>query len=380
MSSQPEVRRYATEDYVAWADELTDLMGADWLAAHSARPYRDPHVIAAWLQQYRNTPPESLFLSQQLLQIGELTSNIQTLRNAGTQNLETRVDDLRLDDRDRVASAIHEIRVAAEYVLSGRRVFFIPEASVQTPDLLVDDCLEVECKHKTSVSQQDKARFDLYGILGRKLRAIFPEHIPHSALLLEAMFHVEPRRDLIDRIVAVARLGLRRPEPSKFGETADGLFTAHFEVLPAGSGPTELFLPRGVTEFDQRSTEAIALDENGTLGRFINVNVGCEVRQDRVKGVIKSVRSAARQFSGRFPAIVSIDISAIAARDESQALAHLRDDILVVLKRHTTISRVELLTTQFIGEGGQQTYYTSIEEIDNPDARFPISGSGDSSP
>jgi hypothetical protein len=366
---------YATEDYVAWADELADLMGADWIAAHSARPYRDPHVIASWLAQYRNTPPESLSRSQQLLQIGELMSNIQTLRNAGTQNLETRVDDLRLDDRDRVASAIHEIRVAAEYVHSGRRVFFIPEAGIQTPDLLIDDCMEIECKHKNGVSQQDKARFELYGILRRKLRALFPEHVPHSALLLEAMFHIEPRRDLIDRIVSAARLGLRRPEPSKFSETADGLFTAHFEVLPASSGPTELILPRGVTEFDQRSTEAVALDENGALGRFINVNVGCDVRQDRVKGVIRSVRSAASQFSGRYPAIVSVDISSIAARGEGEALAHLRDDILAALKSHTTISRVELLTTQFIGEGDDQSYYTSIQEIDNPDARFPVGAS-----
>ena len=257
---------------------------------------------------------------------------------------------------------------------SGRRVFFIPEAGVQTPDLLVDDCLEVECKHKSGISPQDQARFELYGILCRRLRAVFPENIPHSALLLEAMFHVEPRRDLIDRIVAAARSGLRRSQPSKFSETADGLFTAHFEVLPAGSGPTQLFLPRGVTEFDQRSTEAVALDATGTLGRFINVNVGCDVRQDRVKGVIRSVKSAARQFSGRYPAIVSIDISAIAAKGEDEALADLRDDILAALKSHTTISRVELLNYQFSGEVDKQTYGTSIEEIENPDARFPIIG------
>ncbi|WP_156042481.1 hypothetical protein [Rhodococcus sp. UNC363MFTsu5.1] len=373
MSSQLGVRMYTTEDYVTWAAELADLMGADWLGEHAARPNRDPHVIASWLQQYRTTPPESLSLSQQLLQIGELTSNIQTLRNAGIQNLETRIDDLRLDDQNRVASAIHEIRVAAEYVLSERRVFFIPEAGTQTPDLLVDDCLEVECKHKTSVSPQDNARFELYGILARKLRAAFPEQVPHSALILEAMFDIEPRRDLVDRIVASARSGLRQPKPSKFSETAEGLFTAQFEVLPAGSGPAELVLPRGVTEFDRRSTEAIALDENGTFGRFININVGCKVRQDRVKGVIRSVRTAARQFSGRYPAIVSVDISAIAARGESEPLAHLREDILAVLKRHTTISRVELLVTQFIGEPGNQAYRTSVQEIDNPDARYPIS-------
>ncbi len=373
MSSQPGVRMYATDDYIAWADELADLMGADWLAAHTARPNRDPHVIAAWLQQYANTPRESLSRSQQLLQIGELTSNIQSLRNTGTQNLETRIDDLRLDDQERVASAIHEIRVAAEYVLSGRRVLFIPEAGIQTPDLLVDDRLEVECKHKTSVSPEDKARFELYGILNRKLRAVFPDHITHSALILEVMFDIEPRRDLVDRIVAAARSGLRQPKPSKFSDTADGLFTAQFEVLPAGSGPTELMLPRGVTEFDQRATEAIALDENGTLGRFININIGCKVRQDRVKGIIRSIRSAARQFSSRFPAIVSVDISAVAARSESEPLAHLRKDILAALKSHTTISRVELLVTQFIGEPGNQVYHTSVEEIDNPEARFPIS-------
>ncbi|WP_139811714.1 hypothetical protein [Prescottella equi] len=374
MSSQPGVRTCSIEDYIAWANELADLMGADWLTAHSARPYQDQHAIASWLEQYRNTPAEGLSHSQQLLRIGELMSNIQTLRNAGTQNLEARVDDLRLDDPERVASTIHEIRVAAEYALSGRRVYFIPEARVQTPDLLIDDCLEVECKHKSGTSQHDKARFELYNILGRKLRDVFPERVTHSALLLDAMFHIEPRREFIDRIARAAREGLRQHQPSKFSESANGKFTADFEVLPAGSGPTVLALPRGETEFDLRSTSAIALDSNGTFGRFINFNVGCEVRQDRVKGVIRSVKSAAPQFSGRYPAIVSVDISAIAANGNGEALAHLRDDILAALNSRTTISRVELSTTQFIGEGEGRSYFTSIEVIDNPKARLPIGG------
>ncbi|MGV0159884.1 hypothetical protein ACRU3B_10650 [Mycobacterium colombiense] len=372
MSSQPGVRKYAAEDYVAWADELADLMGAEWLAAHSARPHRVPHVIAAWLQQYKNTPPEWLSRSQPLLQIGELMCNIQRLRNAGTQNLETRIDDLRLDDRDRVLSAIHEIRVAAEYVNLGRRVFFIPEAGTQTPDLLVDDCVEVECKHKSGVSPQDKARFEEYRVLLRKLRAVFPEHVPHSALFLEAMFQVEPSRGLIDSIVAAARSGLREPQASKYSQKADGLFVAHFEVLPAGSGPIGLMLPRGPSKFDQRSSQGVALDTNGTLGRLIRVDVGCEVRQDRVKGLVRSVRSAARQFSGRYPAIVSVDVSAVAAKGEGEALAHLEEDIREALRSHTTISRVELSTTQFVGAAAEQVYYTSIQTIDNPNARFPI--------
>lgn len=374
VSSQPGVRTYAPEQYVAWAEELGDLMGAEWLASQSPRPYTKPNIIASWLNQYGNTTPEWISRSQPVLQIGELMCNIQTLRNAGTQNLETRVDDLRLDDPDRVASAIHEIRVAAGYVHSGRRVFFIPEAGIQTPDLLVDDCMEVECKHKSGVSPQDKARFEEYKVLLRKLRAVFPEHISYSALHVEAMFHVEPRRDLVDRIVATARSRLREPQPSEFSETADGLFAAHFEVLPAGAGPIELMLPRGPSKFDQRTAEAIALDQRGTLGRLIRVDLGCEVRQDRVKGLVRSVRSAARQFSGRYPAIVSVDISAIAAKGEGEAMAHLEDDILDALRSHTTISRVELWNTYFVGEVGEQVYYTSIQDINNPDARFPIDG------
>lgn len=354
-------------------------MGASWLADHAARPHREQHVIASWLSQYERTPPESLPLSQQLLQIGELMSNIHTLRNAGTQNLEARIQDLRSDDPERVASVIHELRVAGGYAYEGRRVFFIPEAGIQTPDLLIDDGIEIECKRKSSASQQDKARFELYGLMQRKLRAVFPENISHSALLLEIMFHVEPRRELVDRVVEAARFGLRRSNPSQFSEVADGLFTAHIEVLPTGSGPTELFLPRGVTKFDMRSTEAIALDSDGTLGRFINVNVGCDVRQDRVKGTLRSIRSAARQFSGRYPAIVSLDISALADKGDDEALEQLRADIPDLLRRHTTISRVELSLTQFIGEPGEQIYHTSIEEMDNADARFPLTGTTEQS-
>ena len=370
---------HTPEDYVAWANELTDLMGADWLAEHTPKPHRDPHIIASWILQFRNTPPESLFMSQQLLQIGELMSNIQTLRNAGTQNLEARISDLRSDDPERVASVVHELRVAGGYAYEGRRVFFIPEAGIQTPDLLIDDGIEIECKRKSSASQQDKARFELYGLMQRKLRAVFPENIRHSALLLEIMFHVEPRRELVGRVVEAARFGLRRPDPSQFSEVADGLFTAHIEVLPTGSGPTELFLPRGVTNFDLRSTEAIALDGNGTLGRFINVNVGCDLRQDRVKGTLRSIRSAARQFSGRYPAIVSLDISALADKGDDEALEQLRAEIPDVLRRHTTISRVELSLTQFMGEPGEQIYYTSIEELNNPDARLPLEGTTEQS-
>ena len=146
------------------------------------------------------------------------------------------------------------------------------------------------------------------------------------------------------------------------------------KVLPTGAGPIELMLPRGPSKFDQRIAEAIALDAKGTLGRLIRADVGCELRQDRVKGLVRSVRSAARQFSGRYPAIVSVDISAIAAKGEGEALAYLEGDILDALRSHTTISRVELLNTHFVGEVGGQVYYTSIQDIDNPDARYPIIG------
>jgi hypothetical protein len=42
VSSQPEVRTYAPEQYVAWAEELGDLMGAEWLASQSPHPHTSP--------------------------------------------------------------------------------------------------------------------------------------------------------------------------------------------------------------------------------------------------------------------------------------------------------------------------------------------------
>lgn len=212
--------------------------------------------------------------------------------------------------------------------------------------------------------------------------SVFPEHINHSALAVEVMFKVEPRREFVGRIVESARQGLRKPQPSSFSDIAPGLFTANFEVVGAeanadtNSGVAELFLPMPSTgeadEFDWRSTGG-TVDQNFGIARVLTLNAGCKVRQDCVKGTVKSVKKAARQFSGRNPAVVSLDISSIPAREGTEELAHLNSDIRSLLKSNTTISRVDLTITGFSGEPGDQIYGTRVAEmIINPDAALPV--------
>ncbi|RDB44932.1 hypothetical protein DVB87_25940 [Tsukamurella tyrosinosolvens] len=258
------------------------------------------------------------------------------------------------------------------YVHSGRRAYFIPESRVQTPDLLIDDAFEVECKQKAAMADGDRARFELYEILNRKLRGVFPERIKHGAIVVEVDFEVEPRRELVDQIVNECRLGLRQEDSSSFEVAEPGVFSARVVIQPQGEGPTDLILPLRNGEFDTMSTSAVIVDDNQSLGRFVNLAIKCRIRQERVKSVIKSVRSAARQFSGRLPAVVAVDISAIAATGDDNTLAHLREDLVSTLRNHTTVSRVELYTTRFVGELEEQIYRTDIEEIDNPYARFPF--------
>ena len=376
------LQQVRTQELIALADELIDLMGADWLEERLAHPSREKHTVAAWLCQYKRGEPDPLHPSQQLLQIAELAMHIRVLRDSGTQNLMARVDDLRLDDEERVKSAIHEIRAASGYVMSGGRVVFIPETSTKTPDFIVDDRVEVECKRRAGTSARDRGRLELYKLLERKLVSVFPEHIDHSALAVEVMFKVEPRREFVGRIVESARQGLRKPQPSSFSDIAPGLFTANFEVVGAeanadtNTGVAELFLPMPSTgeadEFDWRSTGG-TVDQNFGIARVLTLNAGCKVRQDCVKGTVKSVKKAARQFSGRNPAVVSLDISSIPAREGTEELAHLNSDIRSLLKSNTTISRVDLTITGFSGEPGDQIYGTRVTEmIINPDAALPV--------
>lgn len=236
----PRTNYYTLDEYIDWAESLVRLMGEEWLSAHAPQPHRPVHIIASWILGYRNATPETLHQSQQLLQIGELMSNIRALENAGVQNLETRMNDLRLDDFERVSSAIHEIRVAAHYTLEGRRVFFIPEAGTRTPDMLIDDQVEVECKHKCSVSRQDKQRYELYGILSRRLRSAFHDRVPHSALDLEVMFHAEPVRAQIEKIITTSRNALHDTRPKVFTESVDGEYSAKYQTFARGHGPDGL--------------------------------------------------------------------------------------------------------------------------------------------
>jgi hypothetical protein len=366
---------YSLETYVDWAETLIQLMGSDWLAAHAARPYRTMHIIASWIQGYQSATPETLHLSQQLVQMGELMSNIATLRNAGVLNAEDRINDLRLDEAERVDSAIHEIRVAAGFVLDGHRVFFIPEAGSRTPDMLVDDAIEVECKHKCRMSSRDKQRYELYGILNRRLRSAFNENVPHSLLALEVMFDEEPSRQHIDRLIANAKGPLSQGQPAKFSDRLSGQYSAEYETFASGAGPDGLYLARerGRSKFDLRSTEGVVVDVAGpTFGRYINMSVGSKSRQDRVKGILRSIKSSASQFSGRFPAIASIDISETVNDVGEGSMAHLHDDIEAVLRNNTTISQARLTTTTLHQVDGRDVYGTFVDRIDNPIARYPL--------
>ena len=369
---------YSRETNIGWAESLIKLMGSEWLVEHAAQPNRTMHVIASWIQGYQTATPETLHLSQQLLQISELMWNIETIQNAGVMNVETRVNDLRLDNAERVASAIHEIRIAAAFVAEGHRVIFIPEGGSRTPDMLVDDSIEVECKHKCRISSRDRQRYELYGIMGRRLRSVFHERVPHSLLAVEIMFHKEPNRQHIDRVVATSRHALNDPQPKKFSDGLSGQYSAEFETFASGDGPSGLFLSRerGKSKFDQRSTAGVVIDADGpVLGRFINVSVGCEIRQDRVKSIVKSLKSSVGQFSGRYPAIVSIDISETVNDVDGDSMAHLRDDLLAVMRNNTTISQVRLDTTVLHQVNGQDIYGSFTERIDNPDARHPLTAS-----
>lgn len=366
---------YSAETYVAWAESLIELMGPEWLIEHAPKPHRTVHLIASWLHSYQTATPETLHPSQQLLQIGELMWNIEVIQNAGVMNVETRISDLRLDDAERVASAIHEIRIAAAFIAEGRRVLFIPEAGSRTPDMLIDDGIEVECKHKCRISGRDRQRYELYGILSRRLRSVFHDKVPHSLLAIEIVFHKEPSRPPIDRVVATARQALNDPKLRKFSEALTGEYSAQFETFAMGDGPDGLFLPReqGQSKFDQRSTEGVVINPDGPiLGRFINLSVGCEVRQDRVKGNVKSLKSSIGQLSGRYPAIVSIDISETVNDVNGDSMAHLRDDLLAVMRNNSKISQVRLDSTVLHQIDGRDVYGSFTERIDNPYARHPL--------
>ena len=364
---------------IALAESLIHRIGEDWIDQHRPRSNSAPHEIASWILQYRNCVPETLTYSQPFILLFRLAKCIDILENAGVGPPEELWRDLLSDNPRRVKSALHEIRIATTYQLAGFSVKIIPEGPARTPDLLVGGEVEVECKHKMGASDGDKSRYEMYDLLDRKLRKIFTDTADCGALVVSVHFHIEPVRAMLDEIVDSARSLVRGADSVIEKNSLE--FDYSIECIPSQDVDSASMLSVPLqksdveTPFLRESSSGVVVSlEDGTqgIGRRIFLSISCDIEHDFIKSVKYSLKDAVGQFSGRFPAIIVIDVTDVMGMLHEPYFKQMESLIASFLRSNTTVSRIDLEFNWFEAEERGAVLKRRFMFFDNKDAKKPL--------
>lgn len=362
------------------AESFIQRIGDKWLEENKARPNTTPHKISFWISQYRScSSPEALIYSQPFLHLTRLAKAISILEEAQVGPLDGLWRDLLSDNPSRVDSALHEIRVAATYQAAGLSVKIVPEGSERTPDFLVADQVEIECKHKGPASEADRARYDMYDLLMRKLRKVFVTNSRCGALAVSVRFHVKPSRLMIDEIVNSARSMIRghtsiliEKRGLRFDYSIEGVASEDVEPTNKLSLPSRSF---GKKPFDIEMNEGIcARQSDGTiaLDQLIFLSIACDIEHDYIKGVKSSLKSAAGQFSGDRPAIIVVDITETVGTVPESYFEQVEKLIEDFYRNNTTVSGIFLEVNRFEDVKDRLHLRRELLFFENENAKNPL--------
>ena len=98
----------------------------------------------------------------------------------------------------------------------------------------------------------------------------------------------------------------------------------------------------------------------------------CDVEEDAVKNLRRSLTSAADQLSGERMGIIHLDVTSIASKLRTRHLDKTRAVVADVCRQHTSILAVRIVHDHVGRDQNNRIIGTAIDTFRNPSARHPL--------
>lgn len=337
----------------------------------------EKHPLAQCIIKVEEEINNEVSPSRDLLRLAWTSYSIYRLRNERVEGVDERVLRLKSDDFNIFWATMQELRTACHYLEKGRKVLFISESDKKTPDLLLDDSIEIECKHKSRSSKKDRRRHALYRLLRQKII----KHIYLTSSLdgieVEALFYTEPSLEGINSLIEKIKV---------FWDSG----SSHVAIIQSSDVMVRLVrIPSGPWDYDET---AMFLREIARVGLVVDLQsrirklesgkyeeskiafflLECSVPEDYVKGLKRSLDDAAGQFSGKRAGIVFLDITPTAPYLRQYQVGQVRAMINGVFRNRSSVSAIVIAEEVFVREGENWKMGISMFTMNNPNAKYPI--------
>lgn len=346
----------------------------------------------------------SLGISQDIMRITTLGTYFEILQNSKVIGFKEKVLELINANKESFEKIIFEINIAAAFLKSNHKVNFIETKSVEhkkTPDLLVDNKIEVECKKKDRLTPRDIKNHDSWNHLQRKLISlmnsigkfyfiyIYFENDPSSKTIKNVLKKIrkiissDKQGEFVDEELKIFMYptsikGENFTLPIKIenkNQLSDRLTPEIFDNLLKSKIPNHEILDykKQKPDFDTINFRT-SLFQNGdvVIGEMMKFLFKTKQAPDRLTSVIKSIKDAKSQLSGDRCSIICVNLTNISHKLAEPDYVRLGDMVNQTLQNNSTISAVAITSEFFTKDVNGMRFQHKSSVIRNKDAKFPL--------
>jgi len=363
------------------------------------------HPLAHMLWISQGTIEESLksmygIVSQEAFRLVVLGQNIELLRSKKVDGIDEKIAGLISKNFE---NTYYEIEVAASLVRLGHDVKFVKtkgESGVRTHDLLVDSLVEVECKKKEMNTWVSDAVRDLQTIAYRRVEEFMNRMKGNYAVYLKLFGPAN--RGLVDSALSQVWIMMKTAQEGRQVDKdyevtvlrisdIDKIYEVPAKTAQYVSLRDSFSLNIPITEsllvdliHDKNSIKEMLAADHATssysmvLDNFVKVSYprivawSSKENVSRSNGIIASAKSAKGQFTGKNPALIYIQSSAIGPGMVPEKYLEARKEISDFFAANTRITGILVTTEVVVSNKLPLEFYMDATPFISGHARNPL--------
>jgi hypothetical protein len=306
--------------------------------------------------------------------LSALGDNLITLSSLNTEGLDDKISILMSSNHDLFDKTIYEIQIAARHARRRHSVKFVQTESTtgtRSPDLLVDNFIEIECKKKDHSSKQDVRNKEYWNQIARKAFRVM-DYVGHNySIIIKSEKH--PTASDVKFVTINVRSLLEDLKEGTFSYPDRGIDIILQKLLPLHMEVLSNTLEHKTTEsFDyflfpaqiMRTEDGKTLVRNDRFCAFKTNEI-----PGRIKSITYSIKQAIGQMTEKVPGLIYVDLSGIVHSMTERDFERLYRLIKDILRNNSSISMITL-TAEFIGSNELGVYrYDRLWPFENEHAK-----------